>query len=176
MAGIREATADELLDWDAHTVDLPGGDVYQSRRLGSAPRGTGLAATIPRLRERVPAPSLERPWPLIGGGGAYISRGPVAAGEPVERTADRLREATAWLVARGVDVVSADAEIEASTGFGALIEARGFRPIEEIQPSRHRVALRLPPGATEEAAFMATASSVHQVVRHAERAGFRVVR
>ena len=37
--------------------------------------------------------SLERPWPLVGGAGAYLSHGPIAAGEPVERTAGRLRAA-----------------------------------------------------------------------------------
>jgi len=40
-----EATGDQLLDWDRHTVDPPGGNVYQSRpwaeqrsRLGWRPR------------------------------------------------------------------------------------------------------------------------------------------
>jgi lipid II:glycine glycyltransferase (peptidoglycan interpeptide bridge formation enzyme) len=176
MTGLREATPDELVDWDAHTVDMPGGDVYQSVAWGRHRERQGWRPRFIVFEDGFRLLSLERRWPLIGGGGAYISRGPVAAGEPVERTAERLRAATDWLVAHGIDAVSADAEIEVSTGYAALIEARGFRQIEEIQPSRHRVALRLPPGTTEGSAFMATASSVRQRVRHAEKAGFRVVR
>ena len=49
-------------------------------------------------------------------------------------------------------------------------------PIEEIQPSRHRVSLPLGPGADETAVFDAIAKSTRQRIRGAEKAGVVVVR
>jgi hypothetical protein len=171
-----EATPEQLADWDRHTVDVPGGNVYQSRvwaeqraRLGWRPRFL-VADDGYRLL------SLERPWRLVGGSGAYISKGPVSAGDPVELTAERLEAASSWLFERGVDVVASDAEIPADSGYPALIEARGFRPIEEVQPSRHRVALELQADEPEGTYFAGFAMSTRQRVRQAEKAGLRVVR
>lgn len=171
-----EATPDELADWDRHTVDPPGGNVYQSRawaaqrsRLGWRPRFL-VADDGYRLL------SLERPWRLVGGAGAYLPKGPISAGEPVERTAERLSAAADWLVGQGVDVVASDAEIPAGSGYPALIEARGFHQIEEVQPSRHRMALAIEPGIAEAAYFGEFAMSTRQRVRQAEKAGLRIVR
>jgi lipid II:glycine glycyltransferase (peptidoglycan interpeptide bridge formation enzyme) len=171
-----EATSDQLLDWDRHTVDPPGGNVYQSRewaeqrsRLGWRPRFL-VADDGYRLL------SLERPWRLVPGAGAYLSRGPISAGEPVERTAERLKVAAEWLFNHGVDVVASDAEIPATSGYGALIEAGGFRPIEEVQPSRHRLALDLQPGQPETAYFAGFSETTRQLIRQGEKAGLRVVR
>lgn len=171
-----EATSDELLDWDRHTVDPPGGNVYQSRtwaeqraRLGWRPRFL-VADDGYRLL------ALERPWRIGPGSGAYLSRGPVSAGEPVELTAERLAGAADWLISRGVDVVASDAEIPAASGYGRLIEELGFRQIEEVQPSRHRVALALEPGAAEARYFSALSETTRQLVRQGEKAGLRVIR
>ena len=173
---VAEATLAQLEDWDTRTVETPGGNVYQSRtwaeqraRLGWRPRFLAFDDGYRLL-------SLERPWKLVGGAGAYLSRGPVAAGETAALTAARLAAAAAYLAAQGVDVVASDAEIEAASGYPALIEAAGFQLIEEVQPSRHRVALALEPGVSEAALFGACASSVRQRVRHAERSGLRVIR
>ncbi len=170
------ATAEQLTDWDRHTVDVPGGNVYQSRawaeqrsRLGWRPRFL-VADDGHRLL------SLERPWRFVGGSGAYLSKGPISAGEPVGLTAERLAAAADWLFSRGVDVVSSDAEIPAATGYPALIEARGFRQIEEVQPSRHRLALALRPGEPEETYFAGFSMSTRQRVRQGDKAGLRVVR
>jgi lipid II:glycine glycyltransferase (peptidoglycan interpeptide bridge formation enzyme) len=171
-----EATTEQLLDWDQHTVDAPGGNVYQSRawaeqrsRLGWRPRflvaGDGF-----RLL------SLERPWRLVAGAGAYLSKGPISGGEPAERTAERLGAAADWLFSHGVDVLASDSEIPAETGYGRLIEARGFRLIEEVQPSRHRVALALSPGEPESTYLAGFAMSTRQRVRQGEKAGLRVLR
>jgi hypothetical protein len=171
-----EATSDELIDWDRHTVDPPGGNVYQSRtwaeqrsRLGWRPRYL-VADDGYRLL------ALERPWRIVPGAGAYLSRGPVSSGEPVELTAERLAAAADWLINRGVDVVASDAEIPAASGYGRLIEGLGFRPIEEVQPSRHRVALALEPGAPEAGYFAGLSETTRQLVRQGEKAGLRVVR
>ena len=51
---IAEATPEQLLDWDARTVDVPGGNVYQSRWPSSGAHR--LAAALPRLRRWLPPP------------------------------------------------------------------------------------------------------------------------
>jgi lipid II:glycine glycyltransferase (peptidoglycan interpeptide bridge formation enzyme) len=171
-----EATTEQLVDWDRYTVDRPGGNVYQSRawaeqrsRLGWRPRFL-IADDGYRLL------SLERPWRIVAGSGAYLSRGPISAGEPAEHTAERLLVATEWLFRQGVDVLASDAEIPAGTGYGQLIEERGFRLIEEVQPSRHRLALALDAGEPESTYFAGFAMSTRQRVRQGEKAGLRVVR
>ena len=173
---VHEATPAELLDWDARTVDVAGGNVYQSLAWARHRQGLGWRPRFLAFDDGFRLLSLERPWPLVGGSGAYLSRGPVSAGEPASMTAERLLAAADHLAASGVDVVASDAEIEAASGYGPLIEAGGFRPIEEVQPSRHRMALRLPPGSTEESVFRGASQTARQMVRYAERAGLRVVR
>jgi hypothetical protein len=81
------------------------------------------------------------------------------------------------LAADGIDVVAADAEVPAAEhAFRAAIEAGGFRAIEEIQPSRHRVSLLLGPGADEAAVLGDVAKSTRQRIRGAEHGGVTVVR
>jgi lipid II:glycine glycyltransferase (peptidoglycan interpeptide bridge formation enzyme) len=171
-----EATPEELVDWDRDTVDVPGGNVYQSRAWAEARSKLGWRPRFLVADDGYRLLSLERPWRLVGGAGAYLSKGPISAGEPVERTAERLEAAADWLFGRGVDVIASDAEIPADTGYPGLIEGRGFRPIEEVQPSRHRVALALRPGEPEGTYFAGFAMSTRQRVRQAEKAGLRVIR
>ena len=52
----REATPDELDDWDARAVDAAGGHVYQSRAWAEHRARLGLAAALPRPRGRRPGP------------------------------------------------------------------------------------------------------------------------
>ena len=81
------------------------------------------------------------------------------------------------LGADGLDVVAADPEVPAAdSDFRARIESAGFRPIEEIQPSRHRVSLALGTDADEVAVFESIAKSTRQRIRTAERNGISVVR
>lgn len=172
---IHEASADELRDWDARTVDQPGGDVEQSLAWGRHRSRHGWRPRHLVFDDGFRLLSLERPWVLVGGAGAYLPHGPIAAGEPVARTAERLRAAADHLRAAGVDVVSSDAEIEATTGYGGLIERDGFRPIEEARASRHRMRLSLPPGTDEAALFDGFQATLRQLIRGAEKAGLRVV-
>jgi lipid II:glycine glycyltransferase (peptidoglycan interpeptide bridge formation enzyme) len=171
----RDAGARELEAWDDLTVHVGGGHVLQSRawadyrsRHGWRPRflvGSDGSAVLVLLR----------PWPLIGGSSAYVSRGPIPAGGPDEMAA-RLAGLTGALAASGVDVVAADAEVEASTGYAARLDAIGFHPIEEIQPSRHRLALSLGQTADEEGVLAGIAKSTRQRIRKAEGEGIVVVR
>jgi len=174
VTAIHEAAAAELDDWDAHTVEVPGGHVFQSRTWGDYRTRHGWRPRYLVFDDGFRVLSAERPWPLVGGAGGYIARGPVPAGEPVAVTADRLRAVADWLAERGVDVVSSDAEIPADTGYPALLRARGFRPIEEVQPSRHRMSLPL--GTDQEAVFTGFTKSLRQTIRTAEHRGLRLVR
>lgn len=173
---LHEATADELRGWDARTVDPPGGDVEQSLAWARHRGRLGWRARHLVFDDGFRLLSLERPWVLVGGAGAYLSHGPIGAGEPVALTAERLRAAADHLASAGVDVVSSDAEIEASTGYGSLIEQDGFRPIEEARSSRHRMRLPLPAGTDEDALFRGFQATLRQLVRGAERSGLQVVR
>jgi lipid II:glycine glycyltransferase (peptidoglycan interpeptide bridge formation enzyme) len=91
--------------------------------------------------------------------------------------AERQVAAAAFLAAQGADVVAADPEVPASeSGFRRRIRDAGFGPIEEIQPSRHRISLPLPPDADEAVVFAGVAKSTRQRIRQADTDGVRVVR
>jgi hypothetical protein len=199
----RDARPDELADWDELTVDGPGGHVYQSRAWAEHRRGMGWSARFLVTDDGGRVLALTRRWRWVAGGGAYVPRGPVPAGAATAATPEVLAErqiAVSDALARdGVDVVAADPEVPAADGaFRATIVAAGFRPIEEIQPSRHRVTLPLGAaigggtagsasptqaagtaggGKLDEAAvFEAIARSTRQRIRGAERDGLVVVR
>jgi len=171
----REATPSELETWDALTVQPAGGHVLQSQawaqyraRMGWQPRfliGSDASAVL----------ALLRPWPLIGSASAYISRGPVPNGT-IDELVGRLAGVTDWLAAAGVDVVASDAEVAAWTDYGNQIAALGYRQIEEIQPSRHHLVLKLGDRVDEDAAFGNISKSTRQRIHQAERQGIQVVR
>jgi lipid II:glycine glycyltransferase (peptidoglycan interpeptide bridge formation enzyme) len=176
---VQDAQPDELAGWDALTVEAPGGHVYQSRAWAEHRRRSGWMPRFLVTHDGGRVLALTRHWPLIGGGSAYMPRGPVpsATTATAEDLAKRQVAVAATLAAEGIDVVAADPEIPAAaTGFRDAIAAAGFRPIEEIQPSRHRVSLPLGPDADETAAFEAIAKSTRQRIRGAERDGIVVVR
>jgi lipid II:glycine glycyltransferase (peptidoglycan interpeptide bridge formation enzyme) len=176
MTDLREASAAELEDWDRRTVEVPGGHVFQSRTWAAYRSRYGWRSRFLVFDDGFGVVASERPWPIVGGAGAYVPRGPAAAGEPAERTADRLLAVSNWLAAHGVDVVSSDAEIPADSGYPALLRERGFRGVEELQPSRHRVSLPLEPGADADSVFRGFTRSLRQTIRTAEHKGLRIVR
>lgn len=171
---IHDATPDELASWNARTVDVPGGDVFQSREYGEYRSRHGWRPHFLAFDDGFRALAISRPWPWIGGGGAYLPRGPVGAGEAVETTADRLRAIADHLAANGIDVVSSDSEVLAESGYPKLLTARGFRQIEEIQVARHRVGVPLI--GDEEAQFGQISQSSRNLIRRAEKQGCRVFR
>ena len=183
---VRELRGDALEGWDAAAVDAPGGHVLQSRAWAEHRAETGwrprfLAAGDTR------ALVLERPWPWLPGGSAYLPRGPVGTGRgwaiPAgdaqpgrdadagagRAAAEALVAIAGYLASRGTDVVAADPEVAADdAGYGQPLAAAGFRAIPEIQPSRHRMAIALPAG-DEAAVFDGLAKATRQRVRRAER-------
>jgi lipid II:glycine glycyltransferase (peptidoglycan interpeptide bridge formation enzyme) len=175
LTSIRPATAAELADWDEGTVDVAGGHVLQSRAWGEHRRATGWEADHLRFDDGFSVLVLRRPLPAVGGWSAYVPRGPISAGAGPDVTADRLGALVDHLAAQGVAVVATDAEIPAATDYPARLERLGFHPIEEIQPSRHRVSLALD-GRSESDVFEGIAKSTRQRIRKADADGILVVR
>ncbi|HEX5590026.1 MAG TPA: GNAT family N-acetyltransferase [Candidatus Limnocylindrales bacterium] len=172
---VRPANARELEVWDDLVVRPGGGHVYQSAAWARHRAASGWRPHQLVAADGSAVLALERPWPLIRGGSAYLPRGPIPAGD-APAMASRLRAFTEWLAAHGIDVVATDAEVPAGTAYDELIRASGFRPIEEIQPSRHRMAIPLGHGADEAAVLAGIAKSTRQRIRGAEKAGTRIVR
>ena len=166
--GIHEAGDDELADWDERTVQASGGHVYQSRAWADHRAGSGWQPRFLVFGDGFRVLALTRPWPLVGGASAYIPRGPVPTDGRVAATAARLTAATSWLAERGVDVVATDAEVPAATGYRDLLRSAGFRPIEEIQPSRHRMTLPLA-GRTEDEVFGGIDKRTRNRIRKADK-------
>ncbi len=186
-AKVRELRGDELADWDAHAVDAPGGHVYQSRAWADHRAANGWRPRFMAMGD-ARALVLVRPWPGLPGGSGYIPRGPVGpivpwsyAGAPAADGAGRavgeaLAAVTSLLAAEGLDVLAADPEVaEGNEAYGRILLNSGFRGIPEIQPSRHRLALRLT-GVDEGAAFGGVTKATRQRIRQAEREGVVVVR
>ena len=181
MEAVREATPEERADWDALAVEAPGGHVYQSLAWAYHWSVVGWWQRFLVTADGGRVLVLGRDWPIVGGSSAYVPRGPVpsgvAAADPAATLARRLIQVAEALAADGVDVVAADAEVPASdTAYGDAIRASGFVAIEEIQPSRHRVAMALDPDAGEGPVFEAISKSTRQRIRSAERGEVAVVR
>jgi hypothetical protein len=173
---VREAAREELAGWDARTVDVPGGDVQQSVAWGVHRARTGWEAHHLVLDDGAAILALGRRWRVLGGGRLYVPRGPVAAGADPSVVAARLDGVAAWARDAGYDVVLADAEIPAATGYPALLAPIGFRPAEEVGPSRHRVDVAIAPGADDAALLAGISRATRQRFQAAERKGTRIVR
>jgi lipid II:glycine glycyltransferase (peptidoglycan interpeptide bridge formation enzyme) len=170
----REARPDELATWDDLTVRPAGGHVLQSRAWAEHRATRGWRPRFLVGDDGSAVLALTRRWPIVGGASAYIPRGPAPTGGIADAVA-RLDGATQWLAANGVDVIASDAEVPA-LGYADRIAALGYRPIEEIQPSRNRLSVRLGREVTEEAALENVGKSTRQRIRQAERDGLAVVR
>jgi lipid II:glycine glycyltransferase (peptidoglycan interpeptide bridge formation enzyme) len=68
-------------------------------------------------------------------------------------------------------VLTVDPELDASPDYDQIVGARGFGEREEIQASRHRMLVALPPGTTEDTLLAAMSKSARQRIRAAEAAG-----
>ncbi len=185
--GVRWLDEGDLADWDSRAVDAPGGHVLQSRAWAAHRAATGWRPAFLEAGDHR-ALALVRPWsPLLGGGSAYLARGPVGAGRPWTgdgsggARGEALTAIAKALGDSGIDVVGADPEVAAGdAGYAANLRAAGFRAIPEIQPSRHRMALALPatgdPAGDAEAVFGGIAKATRQRIGRAERDGVVVIR
>ncbi|MEA2620870.1 MAG: hypothetical protein QOC97_1643, partial [Chloroflexota bacterium] len=160
---LRDARPDELSDWDARTVEEPGGHVYQSLAWAEHRRASGWRPRFLVGDDGGRTLALTRGWPMVAGGSAYVPRGPVPTGADPSALATRLIAVGDALAGEGIDVVAADPEVPAADEvFRAAVEAAGFHAIEEIQPSRHRISLPLPSVTDEATVFEAIARSTRQ--------------
>ncbi len=186
-AEVRELQGEALRDWDEAAVAAPGGHVLQSRAWAEHRAAGGWTPRFLALGE-VRALALTRPWPGLGGGSAYLPRGPVGPAAPWSlgdmhaiagagaAIGGAMAAVTAHLAADGIDVVAADPEVaQDDADYRAMLDAAGFRAIPEIQPSRHRMALSLR-GADEAAVLSGVSKPTRQRIRRAERDGLAVVR
>lgn len=164
--------------WDARMVHGPGGHVYQSTTWAAQRARRGWQPRFVRLDDDRGALVLVRPNRWVGGASAYVPRGPIAApdDDPSVISA-RLAGLADHLAAGGVDVVASDAEIPAGDGtLHRALQGIGFRAIPEIQPSRHRISLALPPGMDDAAARSGVSKSTRQRIDAAERSGIVIRR
>ncbi len=170
-----EATPDELVDWDRHTVDRTGRQRLPVPGLGRARSKLGWRPRYLVADDGYRLLSLERPWRFVGGAGAYLSKGPISAGEPVARTAERL-EAAAELAVRtggrrdrlgrrdpGRHRLSGPDRGDMASGRSRRSSPRATgSPLPSSRASRRRTY------------FAGFAMSTRQRVRQAEKAGLRV--
>lgn len=169
------ASEEELRDWDALAVDAPGGHVLQSRAWADYRAAHGWLAWHLAFDDGFPLLVVGRRRPVVGGGWAYASRGPRPEPDPAT-TAARAAAAAEHLAGHGMDALIVDGETPAEAGLAALLRERGFAPTEELQPSRHRMDLELPPGTDDETLLRSFAATTRNLIRQAERKGLRVVR
>ncbi len=174
---VRDATPDDLATWDVRAVEAPGGHVYQSRAWAAHRAASGWQTRFLIATDGAPVLALQRRWPIVPGGSAYVPRGPAPLGLSGGALANRQIDVARTLIADGIDVVACDPEIPAhDEGFIDGIRTAGFAPIEEIQPSRHRVTLPLDDGVDEMLAFGHIAKSTRQRIRSAEGSALVIVR
>ena len=179
---VRELAGVALGGWDAAAVDAPGGHVLQSRAWAEHRAGGGWRPRFLAIGEHR-ALALTRPWPVMGGGSAYIPRGPVGpgrawtAGGSGGSLGAALAASATHLALVGVDVLAADPEVAADdAGYRAALAGAGFHAIDEIQPSRHRMALPLPADGDAAGVLEGVAKATRQRIRRAERDGVVVLR
>jgi lipid II:glycine glycyltransferase (peptidoglycan interpeptide bridge formation enzyme) len=173
------ATPDELADWDAHAVASKRGHVYQSRAWGDYRTSRGWQAWHIAFDDGFRLLAVGRERAVVGGGGAYATRGPIPEDDPA-LSAARAAAAAELLADQGMDAFTVDGETPASSGLHAHLEARGFELTEELQPSRHRMDVRLgpvdTPNSDESTIFASFGATTRNLIRQAERRGLRVQR
>jgi lipid II:glycine glycyltransferase (peptidoglycan interpeptide bridge formation enzyme) len=172
---VREAQPSQLLDWDDLAVRSGQGNVHQSRAWAAYRAAFGWQPRFLVADDGAPILGLSRALPLVGSDGVYLSRGPLPDTDPA-RTVARLQAVTAWFADRGSAVVASDAEVPAESGYPALLADAGFHQIEEIQPSRHRLAVDLSDVSDAAALLASFSATTRNLIRAAERTDLRLVR
>jgi lipid II:glycine glycyltransferase (peptidoglycan interpeptide bridge formation enzyme) len=168
----REATPDELRDWDEHTVAVAEGHALQSMAWARYRATIGWQPTFLVLSDGSRVLCLRRSGRLIRPDRVYISRGPVPTGP--DETASRLEACVEWYRRRGVGLVISDAEVPADTGYPERLARLGYRRVEEIQPSRHRLSLDLREVADPEALLKTFTATTRNMIRAAGRSDLTV--
>jgi len=161
-------------DWDARTVDAPGGHLLQGAAWAEQCRGWGWRPRFVGFDDGRAALLLVSRTPPLPGYVAYCPRGPITAGDQPAAAAARAVALAAWARADGAMVLAVDPEIDADPSFETALAAGGFRGVEEIQPSRHRLVLDLPAGTAEDALLGGMSRSTRQRIAAAQAGGIAV--
>jgi lipid II:glycine glycyltransferase (peptidoglycan interpeptide bridge formation enzyme) len=161
-------------DWDARTVDAPGGNVHQGSAWAEHRARQGWRPRFVTFDDGAGVLVLTRRQRLLPGVLAYAPRGPVSAGADARIVAQRVVALAAHLRREGAVVLAADPELDASPAYEQRLADAGFRPIEELQAERHRMVLSWSPGTTKDELLAGVAKSTRQRIRSAERAGTEV--
>jgi hypothetical protein len=175
----RLATPEELADWDEHAVASLNGHVYQSLAWGEYRAAHGRPVWHIVFDDGFRMLAVGRDRPVVGGGWAYATRGPIPEDHAV-LTATRAEAAAELLASEGMDSFTVDGETPAASGLGRLLQARGFEPVEEVQTSRHRMDVNLGPedalNSDEQTIFGSFGATTRNNIRQAERHGLQVKR
>jgi len=169
------ADDEELATWDARTVDPPGGHVLQSRAWADYRAAHGWRTWHLAFDDGFGLLVVGRERPIIGGGWAYATRGPIPEPDPA-LTAARAAATADHLAGLGMDALIVDGETSAEAGLSGRLRERGFRLTDELQPSRHRMDLELPRRTDDDTVLRSFAATTRNLIRQAERKGLRVVR
>ncbi len=171
MTTVVSAEPTAPADWDDTTVSPPGGHVLQSRAWAEHRAGQGWQPRFVSFDDGRRALVLTRRQPPLSGFAAYAPRGPIHAGDDPASVAARVVALADWAGHEGGRVLTVDPELDASPDYDRLVRARGFVEREEIQASRHRMLVPLPPGTTEDSLLANMSKSARQRIRAAEQAG-----
>lgn len=161
--------------WDARAIEPPGGHVLQGTAWAAHRASLGWASHFITFESGRVALVLTHRQPPLPGFTGYVPRGPIHAGDPVDRHGARIAALADWLRGRGGTILAVDPELDADPAYDSALAGRGFRPTEEIQPSRHRLVLAFEPGDDEAAVLGRIAKGTRQRIRAAEKAGVRIV-
>jgi hypothetical protein len=137
----REATPEELDDWDRGTVVPSSGNVLQSRAWAVHRSRFGWMPVFLVTHDGCRVLGLRRTGGLLRPDRLYLSRGPIP--KLAQETALHAQACATWASEHGIGTVVADSEIMAATGYSEFLRAFGWRQTEEIQPSRHRMTIDL---------------------------------
>jgi lipid II:glycine glycyltransferase (peptidoglycan interpeptide bridge formation enzyme) len=172
IASVDDAAPD---GWDDRAIDAPGGHVLQGTAWAAHRASLGWTPRFITFESGRVALLLTHRQPPLAGFSAYAPRGPVAAGDPGPRVAERAAALAGWVRGAGGTVLAVDPELDADPAYESALTAAGFAETEEIQPSRHRLVLSFEPGDDEAAVLARVAKQTRQRIRAAESAGVRVV-
>ncbi len=168
---VRDVRTEPPGDWDARTVDPPGGHVLQGEAWAAHRSAQGWKPYFVTFDDDRAALVLTHRQPPLPGFVAYAPRGPIGAGDSLERVAARASGLAAWLRELGATILAVDPELDADPAYDAALAGAGFHPTEELQPSRHRLVLPLPAGEGQDEILARISKQTRQRIRAAEKAG-----
>ena len=175
VTSVRDVAATPPPDWDARTVAPPGGHVLQGTAWAAHRASLGWTPRFITFDDDRAALLLTIRQPPLPGFVAYAPRGPIGAGDPVERVAARAAALGAWVRDAGGTILAVDPELDADLAYDAALARAGFRATEEIQPSRHRMILVIPSGDGPDQVLARVSKQTRQRIRAAIAGGTEIV-